>query len=431
MADRGFLTELMRRISFSGIRFPKKDDTDTDLLESCRRLLDDHGEATGLLRANDVLDRYEVLPPGKRLRFLKRIATELGVDDEKIAAAIDAWQPGDVLAARRLHFSAEPKTQKLIRALNRVPGATARLVEMRAELLKHIRTDDALKGLDADFAHLFQSWFSRGFLELRQIDWSTPANILENIIAYEAVHEIAGWDDLRQRVGDPDRRLFAFFHPAMPSEPLIFVEVALTTEVPGAIAPILNVDRKRVPPHEATTAVFYSISNCQSGLRGISFGNFLIKQVVYELQRELPGLRTFVTLSPVPGMRKWYLGQLEAAESELDQAVLKSLKDLGEDEVLPEETLVQMAAWYLTKARRDGGTVHDPVAHFHLGNGAVLHQIHAGADESPRGIANSWGVMVNYLYDEARIEIHHQEYANEHKVAASPQVKKLADRKGR
>ena len=204
-----------------------------------------------------------------------------------------------------MHSAAEPRRQELIRRLNLAPGGTAALVRMREELLRALKEDRELEGVDSDFTHLFSSWFNPGFLVLRPIDWSTPANILEKIIRYEAVHEIGTWDDLRDRLEPPDRRCFAFFHPQLVDEPLIFVEVALTTAVPGAIGELLAEDRVPIPASEANTAVFYSISNCQDGLRGISFGNFLIKQVVEELKRDLPRLATFVTLSPAPGFARW------------------------------------------------------------------------------------------------------------------------------
>ncbi|RMF38163.1 MAG: decarboxylase, partial [Alphaproteobacteria bacterium] len=377
-------------------------------------LLSDRGEATGLASALMILDRYEAMARGERLEFFRRLNTELGVDDAALGAAIAGWTPGDVDAARRIHFAAEPRTQALIRALNRAPGATERLVRMRAGLLELLGEAPELSGLDGDFRHLFSSWFNRGFLELRRIDWMTSAAILEKIITYEAVHEITGWDDLRRRVAEPDRRLFAFFHPSMAAEPLIFVEVALTTEIPGAIAAILDPDRQAIGPEEARVAVFYSISNCQTGLRGISFGNFLIKQVVSELARERPQLDSFVTLSPVPGLRRW-------AESGAESA-----REIGLTPDATPEDPAALAAYYLTSIRRADGSAHDPVAHFHLSNGAMLYRIHAGADTSPRGMAGSWGVMVNYLYDGATIAENHQAYATDRTIAASPELRRLA-----
>lgn len=434
MAERRFLNDLFGRMVSARRRLDKgagRNASATDLFE---RLLGDAGEASGLITAMRAMDRFEAADTAEKQQIFSDIASRYGVDMAAFEAAIGNWQPGDAHAARRIHFASEPKSQELIRRLNRVPGATARLVNMRADLLAAARENPDLAGLDQDFQHLFASWFNRGFLEIRRIDWSTSAAILEKIIAYEAVHEITGWDDLRQRVADPDRRLFAFFHPAMPSDPLIFVEVALTAAIPDAIAPIIATSRKPVDPEDASVAVFYSISNCQAGLRGISFGNFLIKQVVSELQAELPGLKTFVTLSPVPGLRRW-------AEAETDVNLFRARNnspETGPEVVLTEadrnaiaagptpDQAAAIAARYLTKARRRGGTAFDPVAHFHLGNGAELYRVHGAADLGENGLQNAWGVMVNYLYDGDKIEANHQAYATQGKIAASARVRALA-----
>jgi len=298
MAEPGLLDEFLTRVARVGRgRGPARDP-----LELCSELLGDKGEVSGLVAALDILEGIEALDREDFLRFCQGLAAWFGVDKVAVEAAIATYhKTGD---ARVLHEAAEPRSQELIRRINRAPGTTARLVALRARLIDLTRTHPDLKGVDRDFLHLFSSWFNRGFLELRHVDWSSPASALEKIISYEAVHEISGWDDLRQRVADPDRRLSAFFHPAMPGEPLIFVEVALMAEIPGAIGDIIAVKRDPVDPEAAKVAVFYSILNCQKGLRGISFGNFLIKQVVSELQRELPGLSTFVTRSPVPDLRR-------------------------------------------------------------------------------------------------------------------------------
>jgi malonyl-CoA decarboxylase len=426
MPDRGFLSDILQRVALGrlGRRMSAKD---RDLAGLGHTLISDQGEASGLAAAADFLDGYEALGSEDRLAFFNAIADQFSVDEDALTKAIAGWAQGDGSAARAIHEAAEPRSQELIRRLNRLPGATARLVRMRADLLALKKGSDTehLKGLDQDFKHLFSSWFNRGFLEIRRIDWSTSAAILEKIIAYEAVHEIKGWDDLRQRVADPDRRLFAFFHPAMPSDPLIFVEVALTKAIPNAIAPILDQGRSRVAPERANTAVFYSISNCQAGLRGISFGNFLIKQVVVELGRELPGLKTYVTLSPVPGLRKWAASEEADLATWLNDAERTALSEAKSD-LPPSELLRRLAAHYLTTARRSSGTAYDPVAHFHLGNGAELHAVHAEADLSTRGRDSAWGVMVNYLYDGNRIEENHQAYATDQKIAQSGEVRKLA-----
>ncbi len=331
----------------------------------------------------------------------------------------------------------EPSSQELIRRLNRVTGATSQLVAMRKDLLAGIHktqeNNTSLIELDRDFKHLLASWFNRGVLELRRIEWSTSADVLELIIRYEAVHKITDWEDLRRRVAKPDRRLYAFFHPAMVDDPLIFVEVALLDTVPTAIKPILSESGETIDPHNATTAAFYSISNCQPGLRGIAFGNFLIKQAVMELRRELPGITTFVTLSPVPGFRRWVLQQnqktdsvLTASHKDFIQQLIEcsdnrqTIRSLTESHILKE-----LIAYYLVVTRSTNGHVVDPVARFHLGNGASLEHIHTHADLSDQGMANSWGIMVNYFYQLNNIERNHEAFANQGVVIHSSHVKDM------
>jgi len=366
--------------------------------------MNDQGEASGLVTAQRILDQYKTLSNNEKFEFHTAIFEEFAIDEDTLQKSISDWVPGDANSARKIHFAAEPKSQELIRKINRVPGATADLVAMWADLLKSARQSKSFAGLDEDFKHLFSSWFNRGFLEMRLINWSTPAEVLEKIIAYEAVHEINGWDDLRQRVGDPDRRLFAFFHPSMPAEPLIFVQVALTDSIPTSIKSILRPDHEQIDPHEAKTAVFYLISDCQKGLRGISFGKFLIRQVVVELQRQLPGLETFVTLSSIPMLRKWAEDAAQDEDSLMTEEESKIVSDLLNDTRPSTEFAKVLAARYLTKMKRSSGHAFDPVAHFHLGNGASLHAIHPEADLSDQGLQNSWGVLANYLYDGRRIE---------------------------
>src|SRR4249919_3346417 len=300
----------------------------SELLELCEALLSGRGEATGTAMAREVLDRYHDLDAASRLTFFETLARDFGTDRERLAQAIENWraQPSDEDASD-LHFASEPRRQELIRRLNRAPGGTSELVAMRADLLTLMNGHKDLAALDRDVVHLLSSWFNRGFLVLRRIDWSTPANILEQIIRYEAVHEIRDWDDLRRRIDPVDRRCYAFFHPALVDEPLIFVEVALTESIPGAIAPLLAEDRQLVPIERARTAVFYSISNTQRGLGGISFGNFLIKQVVEELRRELPKLENFVTLSPVPGFMQWLKQASDLPVTDAERELLKQLDD--------------------------------------------------------------------------------------------------------
>jgi malonyl-CoA decarboxylase len=423
MAQQSFLSEILARVAGAGrSRTEAPADVSDRLISLCHSLIHDRSEAAGLMISRQILDLYAASKSDERAAFFLAVSQEFGPDEDALSDAISSWKPGNIDAARALHFAAEPRTQELIRTINRVPGATAELVAMRADLLIHAKQNPQLRGLDADFQHLFASWFNRGFLEMRQIDWSTPAQILEKIITYEAVHEIADWDDLRQRVGDPDRMLFAFFHPAMPDDPLIFVEVALLSEIPNAIGPILAADREQTDPETATVATFYSISNCHAGLRGVSFGNFLIKQVVAELQKLRPALKTFVTLSPVPGLRKWVAQSLESGDPLLSDSDKAALSSLDETERLDNALAAKLTARFLTQAKREPGTAADPVAHFHLGNGATLLGVHPSADLSPRGISNSWGVMVNYLYDGDKIEQNHQAYSSNYDVSVSSSV---------
>ena len=333
MSSNAFFSDLLASISERGRSLlgragsPGARQDPSDLIELCEALLSGRGEASGTAMAREVLDRYHHLDEAGRIAFFGELARKYGPDRERLAQAIETWraQPNDDDASD-LHFASEPRRQELIRRLNRAPGGTSDLVAMRADLLDHLNGDKDLAALDRDVVHLLSSWFNRGFLVLRGIDWSTPANILEKIIRYEAVHEIRDWDDLRRRIDPIDRRCYAFFHPALVDEPLIFVEVALTESIPGAIAPLLAEDRQSVPIERARTAVFYSISNTQRGLGGISFGSFLIKQVVEELRRELPKLDNFVTLSPVPGFMHWVKQATDVPVSDEERTLLEQLE---------------------------------------------------------------------------------------------------------
>ena len=409
----------------------------SDLIELCEALLSGRGEASGTAMAREVLDRYRHLDDEGRLSFFEALVRRFGPDREKLAQAIETWraQPSDDDASE-LHFASEPRRQELIRRLNRAPGGTSELVAMRADLLLLMNGHKELAALDRDVVHLLASWFNRGFLVLRKIDWSSPANILEKIIRYEAVHEIRDWDDLRRRIDPIDRRCYAFFHPALVDEPLIFVEVALTEAIPGAIAPLLTEDRKPVPVERARTAVFYSISNTQRGLGGISFGSFLIKQVVEELRRELPKLENFVTLSPVPGFMQWLKQADDIQLTDEERALLVQL-DIpdwfthAEVATHLRSVLEPLAAHYFLKARTPKGRLIDSVARFHLGNGARLERINWLGDLSPKALRESASIMVNDLYRLEDIEKNHEAYANQGEIVASSAVKKLLKNDGR
>ena len=398
----------------------------------CADLLSAKGEATGVALAARILEGYDGLDAEGRAIFFQTLATEYDPDpDEVTAAALRYAEDRSTEALAALSAATETRRQELFRRLNLAPGGTHRLVSMRADLLGLLRDEPGLARIDADFRHLLGSWFNRGFLVMQPIDWNTPAAVLEKIIAYEAVHEIDSWEELRRRVGPEDRRCFAFFHPSMPNEPLVFVEVALTREVPGSIQEVLASERERVAADSAKTAVFYSISNCQVGLKGVSFGAFLIKQVAEDLAHDLPKLETFVTLSPVPGFAGWL-----AAEAGRDpdlpaaQALTALNRNDWDDDSKRQEAVkgqvLPLSAQYFLDMKRTDGLPPDPVARFHLGNGAQLLDIHWMGDKSEKGIAQSHGLMVNYLYDLDKIEEKHEAYVSDGKIAASRKVRNLA-----
>jgi malonyl-CoA decarboxylase len=405
-------------------------------LALCAMLLSRRGEASGVAIAREIVERLETATAEGRRAFLVGLASGFGADVDRLAAAVDAWRRAPSPSSESaLHFAAEPRRQELIRRLNQAPGGTAALVRLRADLIELIADRDApeLEALDDDFAHLFGSWFNRGFLVLRRIDWASPANVLEKIIAYEAVHEIRSWDDLRNRLEPPDRRCFAFFHPRLVDEPLIFVEVALTKAIPDSVQPLLDLARTPLAAREATTAVFYSISNTQPGLKGVSFGAFLIKQVVDELKRELPRLATFVTLSPAPGFAQWLAQDSRADEPRLGADGHAALAGLAEPDwhLDPDRVetlrkpLLSAAATYLVAAKGARNRPLDTVARFHLGNGARLERLAALGDVSPKGLAQAHGLMVNYLYDLDDIEKNHEAFAERGEIAAAAAVLRL------
>lgn len=357
------------------------------LIDLAESLLSFSGRASGPSLASAFFDLYEASDMDARREFLNQVRARFPRDGAKIASAIAKWQETpDENSALKLHEATESRCQSLVRLLNLAPQGTRRLIQMRADLLAGGKLDRAGAALDADFEHVFTSWFNAGFLELRRIDWETSAAVLERVIRYEAVHSIQDWSDLKRRVEPVDRRCYAFFHPQMHDDPLIFVEVALVNTLPDAIHTIIAEDRETIDPHGASHAIFYSISNCQQGLRGIPFGNYLIKRVVELLRAELPQLKCFATLSPVPGFAKW----------------LKA--ETGSDDVPSAERLRAETARYLVNGRSASGGVLNSVAKFHLGNGARLEAVHANGDLSANGLKQAHGVMVNYVYDLDKIE---------------------------
>ena len=379
-------------------------------------LISERGEATGAVLARRAVALYRGLDAPGRQHFFARLVREFSPDRDEVLRAARAYHeepsPGHFAELQRV---VEPPRQEVFRRMNMAHGGTAALLDLRVEVMAAIKKHPELAVVDHDLTHLLGSWFNRGFLELRRIDWRTPASILEKLITYEAVHEIRGFPDLKRRL-ERDRRCFAFFHPALPDEPLIFVEVAFVNELPADVAPILATESAVGDPRRARCAVFYSITSCQAGLKGISFGNFLIKQVASDLHAELPNLKIFATLSPVPGLRPWVKRMVpECAGPDSQEAPGASRR----------ETLEGLAAWYLTR-EWDSGQALDPVARFHLGNGARLERINWMADNSAKGQAQSFGMMVNYVYDLGEVERNHEAYMKRHQVVASGPVEKLA-----
>lgn len=433
MNARTVIDRIVGTIAATGIvRTPSQRRADR-LATVLRTLISERGEASGAALARQSLNLYRALDVPGRLRFFESLARDFSPDRDGVLAAATAYHrdpsPENLAALERV---TEPPRQEVFRRMNMAPGGTALLLEMRSEILERMKADRKLSMIDNDLVHLLGSWFNRGFLELRRIDWKTPAAILEKLINYEAVHEIHGFPDLKRRL-ERDRRCFAFFHPALPDEPLIFVEVAFVNEMPSEVAPILALESAVGDPRRARCAVFYSITSCQPGLRGISFGNFLIKQVAQDLHAELPNLKVFATLSPVPGLRAWARKALAPSAADAagtqDESRAALLQVVADGGAFPppalREPLEGLAAWYLTREWREGQAA-DSVARFHLGNGARLERVNWLADTSARGLAQSFGLMVNYVYDLGDVERNHEEYMNRHQVVASGAVERLA-----
>jgi malonyl-CoA decarboxylase len=396
------------------------------LVSLCRALLSERGEVSGARIAAEALASYHTLSEAGRDAFFTRLVGEYSPEAADVARAIDAYR-SDPSPQRlsALHEAAEPRRQELFRRLNVAPGGTRVLVQMRADLLGTLERHPERSAVDADLVHLFRSWFNRGFLVLQRVDWRTSALILERLIEYEAVHQIQGWNDLRRRL-ESDRRCYAFFHPALPDEPLIFIEVALTAAVAGHVQPLIDPKSPVADPAAARCAMFYSITNCQEGLRGVSFGNFLIKQVVADLSSEFPRLRTFSTLSPIPGFRAW----LEEQSSLISSGLRSALPDIHQAKALspvpPEvkDEITRLCASYLLRAKRAQAPI-DPVARFHLANGARLERLNWLGDTSDSGVRQSLGMTANYVYRIADVEENHEEYAKNFRVVASHDLERL------
>ena len=352
------------------------------------------GEVSSLVYSEHLLNLIEKLDDKSLYKFLNHLLSNYDIDTKKLTKDVKNYSSEkNDKNLQKIGISSEPQWIELFRRLNSTSNGTYRLVKLREKIRAMNKPE--LKAFDSGLLKLFKYWFNPSFLVLEKIDWETPANILEKIIEYEAVHQINSWDDLRARLAPTDRQCFAFFHPLIPNDPLIFVEVALTTGLPESIQNIIKLEREEIDIEDANTAIFYSISNCHNGLLGISFGNFLIKKVASNLKRELPDLNQFMTLSPLPGFMKW---MEEYSPISFERC---SEKNCGDEE------LMKNAVKYLTKSERNDGLPNDPVSRFHIGNGASLEKINLNADTSEKGMIQSFGVMANYLYDLKVVEENH------------------------
>ena len=421
------------------------------MLLLCRQLLSERGEASQTALAQKIIVQYKALDPARQLEFFEMLAREFGPDQKAIQQAIEEYQRSATPAAAvALGDAAEPPRQELFRRINTATGATESLVAMRRDLLKNLASHPKLASVDTDLKHLFRSWFNRGFLRLERINWQTSALTLEKLIQYESVHEISGWSDLRRRL-EADRRCFAFFQPALPAEPVIFVEVALTRGLARDLELLLDITAPVLPVKQADTAIFYSINNCLEGLRGVPFGNFLIKQVVDELSIELPAIRNYSTLSPLPrfsralnsvnavpdaasdatngresGFTRERLSRLlsdfapdlirEGGVSDPVDALFELLKDPARHQKVLASPLRRLSLVYLTQFR---GKLLDPVAAFHFSNGARLESIDPFANLRPYGLRDSFGVMVNYRYIPEDLEENHELFVSSGEISVA------------
>lgn len=418
-------------------------------IESC--LAGRGGEVSARRRAAELGHSYGSLSEAGRERFLRLLASDYGIDQgavRRLAAAVVEAEEGEALDAAEdeMRRALVASRVRLFTQFNALPEGVKFLVDMRADLMRLGARDRGLEGVERDLKDLLVSWFDIGFLELRRMTWEAPAHLLEKLIAYEAVHEIRSWDDLKNRL-DSDRRCYAFFHPRMPDEPLIFIEVALINGMADNIEALLDEDAPAEDPTAADTAVFYSISNAQRGLAGVSFGEFLIKRVVDDIARDLPNIKTFATLSPVPGFRAWLDRRLEAGEAPLldgerrllaaamqvDDADFRTALDRhaagSEDQTLLDALrppIFRLCAHYLLEEKR-GRRARDRVAHFHLANGARLERLNWLANPGAEGLRRSYGIMVNYVYAPDDIEANHEAYRGSGTVAASDAVKTLIE----
>lgn len=416
-------------------REDRKQVTSEKVIELCHKLLSSKGEASGIALSFEILDCYQYLPPHEKFLFFKALLSEFSAPQDLAVNAARAFldSPTDSNLALLSEIS-EPMRRRLILRLNQADNATLLLIKMREDLLEFIKDDPSLKDVDTDFKKLFTSWFNGGFLNLKRLDWSSSASILEKIIRYEAVHNMSGWDDLRKRLDPPDRHIYGFFHPRLKEEPLIFVEVALTADKPEEIGFILEDERQFLDAEVAKTATFYSISNCQKGLRGIPLGSFLIKQVVEDLRETFPALEEFVTLSPIPGFSRWLNNLLDDETVDLPSDIKSALLELKEGKWVDDPIAISnlstaahsAVAYYITLEKDRKDLPLDSVAKFHLGNGARLERTNWPSDLSQTGLKNSFGAMVNYGYRLNEIERNHERFVENGEISTSSSIARSA-----
>ena len=428
------LKRIISSIADVGQKLFKKSDIKKDDLESilllCDDLLSNKGAVFGITVARDITNLYQELSNENKLNFFKKLNEKYKPSHTKVGEAISLYLKSQNEKNLSLLFKvAEGKRRELFRRMNMAPNGTSIIVSLREDLLKFLGVAQDLVPLDNDLKHLFKAWFNPGFLKLKKITWDTKATVLEKIMKYERVHHIKDLNELKRRLGE-DRRFFSYFHPALEDEPIIFVQVALTKSLGKSIQeimkPLINGDQKN------DTATFYSISNCHEGLSRVTLGNFLIKRVIYEIQEELPHIKNFGTLSPIPGFAQWF-SYLEENKLKTimgnfkhDLAFLKSsdLK-IGDTRIIEnKEELTKLVAHYLINEKNQKGLPINDVTRFHLGNGAIIEDIAINANVSDTGFKRSFGIMVNYLYELESIEKNHEDYMTNNKVVFSNKLKK-------
>ena len=408
----------------------KKNDLES-IISLCDDLISHKGAAFGITVARDITELYQSLSPENKLLFFQKINEKYKPSFTKVNEAIENYTKSqNEKTLSDLFKVSEGKRRELFRRMNMAPNGTAIIVALREDLLKILKSNKELSELDNDLRHLFRAWFNPGFLKLTKITWETKAAVLEKIIKYERVHQIKDMNELKRRLGE-DRRFFSYFHPALEDEPIIFVQVALTKGLGKSIQELMKPSSNNQKEYD--TATFYSISNCQEGLSRVTLGNFLIKRVVYEIQEELPHIKNFGTLSPIPGFVDWF--------SYLDESKIKNIlgdltnqnisflksKDMkiGDNRIVEnKEAIIKLVAHYIVNEKNKKGLPINDVSRFHLGNGAIVEDIVVNANISETGFKRSYGVMVNYLYELKNIEKNHEDYMNNNKVIVSDKIKK-------